>query len=437
VRRAPANRTILGWSFALVAAAAFVAGCSGSKSVDYVNPSAPTAAPLAAVSVSIALPLGNAGPQVRRARPFSLSAANVQSVTVQAAALGQQQPPTVIATTKNASNCRVSGQTLKCLGSVQAPVGASVTFSIVTYTQPNAQGTPLASGTLTLPVGTSGTSLVIDSGVLSTFALFIASLVVSVDRDVFPAGTPGEFTFTFAAYDASGNPIGAPATFANPIAVSYPGTNVFGFIPHPGASPNYQNEPLPPVTVPGTSLSFEYSGLAPGFNPGANPFTFPVAVPGVPARDITGNSTITILLPTPSPEPSGVASLTPSPIPTTQPSNGPPTAGPSPPPTYTPGPITLSPSTLYFEAPSAPPQTITASEPGVNTFGASILNPSIATVSPANGTVFTVTPVSPGATLVTVTDAKGNKAGVIVYVNLTIVNPGVLVNPGFLQRPRR
>jgi hypothetical protein len=97
----------------------------------------------------------------------------------------------------------------------------------------------------------------------------------------------------------------------------------------------------------------------------------------------------------------------------------------------------LSPSTLYFEAPNAPPQSITASEPGVNTFGASVLNPSIATVSPANGTVFNVTPVAPGATLVTVTDAKGNKAGVIVYVNLTIVNPGVVLNPGILQRPSR
>jgi len=62
----------------------------------------------------------------------------------------------------------------------------------------------------------------------------------------------------------------------------------------------------------------------------------------------------------------------------------------------------------------------------VNSFNASILDPTIATISPATGTVFTVTPVGPGATLVTVSDAKGNKAGVIVYVNLTIINPGIL-----------
>jgi hypothetical protein len=429
------TRFVLGTAFALVAAAAFVAGCSGGKSIDYVNPPPPSAAPLVSVAVTIALPLGGGNPRKRAARaplhPDDLTTENVQSVTVQPAGLGQSLPATVIATTMGAPGCKSSGRTLKCSTSLQAPVGADVSFNVVAYSQPNAGGTPLAAGTITEPVGTSGATLVIDSNVLATFAIFIASVVVSVDNAVFNAGTPGEFTFTFSAFDASGNAIAGSSTFANPIAVSYPGTNVFGFIPKPGATPNYQDEPLPPLTAPGQSLSFEYNGLAPGFQPGANPFTFPVVVPGVPANKITGSSTITILVPTPTPQPSGVASLTPTPIPPTASPSAQPSAGPSPPPTYTPGPISLQPNTLYFEAPNAPAQTITASESGVNSFNASILDPTIATISPATGTVFTVTPVGPGATLVTVSDAKGNKAGVIVYVNLTIINPGIL------QRLRR
>jgi hypothetical protein len=372
----------------------------------------------------VALPIGGAGPRRRIGvrGPRSLSTSNVESVTVQAALSGTQAPPVTINTTTGSSNCGISGATLTCTGSVQAPVGTDVTFAVVTFGQTNAQGAPLAGGTLVQTVATSGTTLTIGASAFAAFNLFIASLNVSVDKSVFPAGTPGQFTFTFAAYDATGAIIASPAPFANAIEVSYPtslGNGIFGLIPTPGATPDYFNNQIPPLTAAGQSLSFGYSGLAPGFNPGANVFTFPIAVSGLAPSQITGSSNITIVLPTPS---GGPTLLTPSPVPSISPTPIV-TTTPSPLPTFTPGPINLNPSSLYFGEPTAPPQGFTASEQGVSSFNAAPLDPTVASVSPSNGTSFTVTPLSAGLTLIIVTDNKGNTNGVAVYVNQIIINP--------------
>jgi hypothetical protein len=420
------KRTALGWSFALVGALALAAGCSGTA-VNYSNPHPATPAPLTSVAVTIALPLAAAGPLRRGARRAgrrgteSLDASNVGSVTVQAALSGTQAPSVTIDTTAGSPNCGTSNSTLTCTGSVQAPIGSDVTFAVVAFGQTNAQGSPLAGGTIVQNV-TTGTTLTIGSTVLDAFNFFIASLTVALNNSTFNAGTPGTFTFSFNAYDATGALIAAPANFANPIALSIPpslSNGVFGFIPTPGATPNYFGNAVPPVTAAGVSLSFGYSGLAPGFSPGANVFTFPVTVAGVAPGQITGSTNVTVLVPSPSPAPS---LLTPTPIPTTAPS-GVPTTTPSPLPTYTPGPIQLTPSALYFAEPTAPPQTFTASEQGVTTFHAEPLDPTIASVSPSNGTNFTVTPLNPGLTLIVVTDSNGNANGVAVYINQIIINP--------------
>jgi hypothetical protein len=413
------RRSALGWSFGLVGALALAAGCSGTNAVHYTNPVPASPPPLTSVAVSVALPIGGSGPLRAHLRGLrSLSTSNVQSLSVQAALGGTQAQPAVINTTQGSANCTVAGATLNCTGSVQAPVGSNVTFAIVSFGQTNAQGSPLAGGTLLQNVASSGTTLAITPAVLAGFNFFIASLSVSVDKSVFPAGTPGQFTFSFAAVDASGQPIDPPSVFANPILLLNPGTNVFGYIPAPGATPDYQSELVPPVTAAGQSLSFGYSGLAPGFNPGDNVFTFPISVAGLNPNQISGSTNITIVLPTPS---AGPTLLTPTPVPPT-PTPGA-TTTPSPLPTFTAGPITLNPTALYFAEPTAAPQTFTASEPGVSTFHAVPLDPTVASVSPSNGTNFTVTPLSAGLTLIIVTDASGNANGEAVYVNQIIINP--------------
>jgi hypothetical protein len=421
------GRTALGWSFALVGAVALAAGCSGNA-VNYTNPRPATPAPLTAVAVSIALPLSAAGPLrqgVRRngvRRKESLDAANVGSVTVQAALSGTQAPAVTIDTSTGSPNCGTSGSTLTCTGTVQAPLGSNVAFAVVAYGQSNAQGSPLAGGTVVQSVASSGTTLSLGSSVFDTFNYFIASLNVAVAPSTFQGGTPGTFTFTFAAYDATGALIAAPEAFANPILLSIPSqlsNGIFGYVPTPGATPDYFSSNVPPVTAPGQTLSFGYSGLAPNFSPGDNVFTFPVSVAGLGPGQITGSSSVTVVLPSPTPAPT---LLTPTPVPSTTPT-GAATTTPSPLPTYTPGPIQLAPSALYFAEPTSPPQTFTASETGVSTFHAEPLDPTVASVSPSNGTTFTVTPLSAGLTLIIVTDANGNANGVDVYVNQIIINP--------------
>lgn len=414
------QRAALGWSFALVGAVALAAGCSGTNTVNYTNPPPPSAAPLATVSVTVALPIGGAPlrSSLRGKRDFS--AGNVASVTVQAAASGVQAPVATINTSAGSSNCTSSGGTLSCTGSVQAPVGPAVAFGVVSYSQPNAQGSPLSAGTVVQNVAASGTTLSVSPATFT--AVFIASLAVSINNATFTAGTPGQFTFSFNAYDVTGSPITSPATFANAIALSYPAnasSGIFGLIPTPSSTPNYFNTTIPLVTGPGQTLSFGYSGLAPNLNPGANVLTFPIAVAGVGQSEITGNHSVTIDVATPTP---GPTLLTPSPVPSSTPTSGA-TTTPSPLPTFTPGPIGLNPSALYFEAPTAPPQTFTASEQGVSSFHAVPLDPTVASVSPSDGTNFTVTPLNAGLTLIIVTDGKGNTNGVDVYVNQIIINP--------------
>jgi hypothetical protein len=417
-------RALLGWGFGIVGAVAIVAGCSGSNNaVQYQNPRPPSPLPLTTVQVTITLPTSSIGPRKAASRSKrAISASDVESVTVQAAAGNTQAPPVTIETSQGAKDCSTSGGTLTCTGSLQAPIANNVAFAIVAYGQPNAQGAPVSAGTVVQNVPATGATLTVGPSQFDSFGVFIASLTVSLDNATLHGGTPGTFTFSFIAYDASGTQIAAPATFANPILLSFPSnatSGIFGLIPSPGATPNYFTNDVPPVTQPGVSLSFGYSGLAPGFSPGANPFTFPVSVSGVSPSQISGNTTVTVLLPSPSPAPT---LLTPSPVPTST-ATAVPTTTPSPLPTFTAGPITLNPSALYFGEPTDPPQTFTASEPGVSSFSASVLDPSVVSVSPSHGTTFTVTPLSAGLTLVIVKDAKGNANGVDIYVNQIIVNP--------------
>jgi hypothetical protein len=411
------RRAALGWSFGLVGALALIAGCSGTNAVNYSNPRPASPLPLTSVQVSIALPLGGNGPRMIVRGPRALTSGNVQSVSIVAALSGTQAPTAVINTTVGSSNCGTSGQTLTCTGTVQAPVGTNVAFAVATFGSTNAQGSPLAAGTVVQNVPPTGATLSIGAAQLATFNLFIASLNVSVDKSVFPAGTPGQFTFTFAAFDATGAPI-TTGVFANPISLQLPGIDVFGWIPAPSATPNYFDPIVPPLTQAGESLSFAYNGQAPGFTPGDNVFTFPISVAGLGPSQINGSTNITVVLPTPS---GGPTLLTPTPLPPTPTPIA--TTTPSPLPTFTPGPITLNPSSLYFAEPTAAPQTFTASEPGVSSFNAAPLDPTVASVSPSNGTNFTVTPLSAGLTLIIVTDGKGNTNGVAVYVNQIIINP--------------
>jgi len=409
----------LGWGFAFLGAPALAAGCSGGNAVNYSNPHPSTPPPLVSVSVTVALPIGTGGPVRQGIRKTkSLTTNNVQSVTVQAALSGTQAASTTINTTMNSSNCGSSGGTLTCTGTVQAPEGNNVTFAIVTYGETNAQGSPLAAGTVLQSVAASGSTLTIGASTLAGFSLYISSLTVAVNPSVFNAGTPATFAFTFVAYDATGTQIQAPGVFANPIILSLPDTNVFGLIPTPGSTPNYVNDVIPPVTQAGQSLNFGYSGFAPGFNGGANVFTFPIFVSGLSPGQITGSTNVTVIAPSPSAAPS---LLTPTPLPPTP--TPAPTTTPSPLPTYTPGPISVNPTALYFGEPTAAPQQFTASENGVSTFNAEPLDPSIASVSPSSGSTFTVTPLAAGETLIIVTDASGNANAVDVYINQIIINP--------------
>src|SRR5579871_3656131 len=199
-------RSPVAWLFALVAALGIATGCSGSKAILYQNPPSATPPPLASVAVTVALPMGSkmmlglrSGTRGRR----SLSTSNVQSLTVQAASQGEQVPAALIATQPNSANCTASGNTLQCTGTVQAPVGNAVAFAIVLYAKPNAQGAPLAAGTIVQNVPSSGATLSIDGATLASFAVFIATLNVGLTNATFPAGTPATFTFSFNGYDVT------------------------------------------------------------------------------------------------------------------------------------------------------------------------------------------------------------------------------------------
>jgi len=210
---------------ALLLGAVVAAACSGGGGL---TPQAPDAgqggSPPIDQSVTFKVLVPKAPPpstKLRHTRDTVYVSPNTGSISIQLAtvngdALRQPPPPSSGNVPKgcigSATGCSVA------VSNVRAAVGAD-SFSVTTYTGPNATGTIVSQGivpvTVTAGSGNSGTI----GGTTLSFGGFVAKLAMTVTPSTFYLGEPSNASVFITAQDASGATIVGDTRFAVPISV--------------------------------------------------------------------------------------------------------------------------------------------------------------------------------------------------------------------------
>ncbi len=229
-------------------------------------------------------------------------------------------PTTIVNLTPGSPNC-VAQPALVCTAS-DAVLPGTVTFTVSTYDQTNANGNLLSTASLTVVIqpDQANNILITLQGVATSISLVLAYPTP-------PEGTPTSIPLAVNARDADGYIIVSPGNYQNPIVLTDSDTSGFTSL-----STTTVNDPSTQVSVtytgdvlPGCSATFGAS--AQGVSPAA--VTEAVLIPS------SGASPDPCASPSPGGSPSPSPSPTDTPSPTPSPSD---TPSPSPSPTDTPSP---------------------------------------------------------------------------------------------------
>jgi hypothetical protein len=161
------------------------------------------------VTISIFVP-ARAAASAQRRRPQYVSAATKSaSISVDGGT------PTIVNLMSGSSNCPASGsQGYGCTATVTAAVGPH-TFVVCLYSQPNATGPVLSTGTATATIGL---------GVANTVSLTLdgvaASITISLANTAPTVGTPVNVKLVVNVLDASGAIIVGSAPYTNPVTLT-------------------------------------------------------------------------------------------------------------------------------------------------------------------------------------------------------------------------
>ena len=219
-----------------------------------------------------------------------------QSVAVVLAAVNGQsipaQSPTVVAVSSTASNCSPASNGYTCTATVEGASGVDA-FNVTFYSQPNAGGQVLSTGTVFAPIGGANSNLNITNAVAISLFPIATGLQMLVTPSSLNVGTAAQGAVVVQPVDGSGAII-ASGVSGN-VSLSMPATDGTKFSKGPSTSvPLYQYAPFTyngSTGVTGSALTIAASlqGSSPQLSSTANiPFKFPPT-------------------PTPSPTPSGLA----------------------------------------------------------------------------------------------------------------------------------
>lgn len=198
------NRQLL-VSCALAAAAVATACSGGGPSTPPTSGSQPSpAATAATVAFSIVVPSApaSATSAAKRAPQFT-APSSAQSVSISLNSVNgasQTGTPTIANLSASTAGCTTGSAGLTCTVNVSAPGGSDV-FTVTTFAQPNAQGTPLGAGnvSVTAQPGQTTTAPTTLSGTVAAVSLSVPQVV--------PEGQTATVPVVLQAKDANGNVI--------------------------------------------------------------------------------------------------------------------------------------------------------------------------------------------------------------------------------------
>lgn len=198
---------------AALAGLTIAAGCGGGGTTGNPIPQpTSTVAPASTVKFTITVPLTDANSTARR--PMFDAPSGTQSVSFQLTSVNgskQNGTPTVVNVNSTATGCSTSNNTLTCTANVPGIAGSDL-FTVTSYPQSDAKGTPIASGTVQVDTtaGSTTTAPVTLSGAIASIALSIQGVGVP--------GISATLPLAVIAKDANGATI--MGTYTSPITLT-------------------------------------------------------------------------------------------------------------------------------------------------------------------------------------------------------------------------
>jgi hypothetical protein len=204
------NKLLLAIAAALLFAAS---GCGGGAGRSTVMPSGAgataTSTAVGSATVQLTIPIATAAANaVGHATPQYVSSGTA-SITIKqgSALLG------TFNTTATSPGCAATTAGLQCSFSIAPLVGTNQVFTVTAYTQANAAGAVLSSGTTTATVAANT-----NTPIAVTMGGQVASLGVTLPNVA--AGSAVSAPFVVLAKDAAGSTIIGPGSYSSPITIS-------------------------------------------------------------------------------------------------------------------------------------------------------------------------------------------------------------------------